>query len=92
MKYLAILEMYRTTISVSYTHLDVYKRQVVISHEASDLKSTLYDVEAFTAEDFGNTMMQELAKAMGEKGQYAQMAVSYTHLFKGALMIELLIR
>ena len=30
-----------------------------------------YDVEAFTAEDFGNTMMQELAKAMGEKGQYA---------------------
>lgn len=37
---------------------------VVISHEASDLKSTLYDVEAFTAEDFGNTMMQELAKAI----------------------------
>ena len=50
---------------------------VVISHEASDLKNTLYDVEAFTAEDFGNTMMQELAKAMGEKGQYAQM-VAYT--------------
>lgn len=50
---------------------------VVISHEASDLKSTLYDVEAFTAEDFGNAMMQELAKAMGEKGQYAQM-VAYT--------------
>ena len=50
---------------------------VAISHEASDLKNTLYDVEAFTAEDFGNTMMQELAKAMGEKGQYAQM-VAYT--------------
>lgn len=50
---------------------------VVISHEASDLKNTLYDVEAFTAEDFGKTMMQELAKAMGEKGQYAQM-VAYT--------------
>lgn len=50
---------------------------VVISHEASDLKNTLYDVEAFTAKDFGNTMMQELAKAMGEKGQYAQM-VAYT--------------
>ena len=50
---------------------------VVISHEASDLKNTLYDVEALTAEDFGNTMMQELAKAMGEKGQYAQM-VAYT--------------
>lgn len=56
---------------------------VVISHEASDLKNTLYDVEAFTAEDFGNTMMQELAKAMGEKGQYAQMVVyttSTTHM------------
>ena len=50
---------------------------VVVSHEASDLKNTLYDVEAFTAEDFGNTMMQELAKAMGESGQYAQM-VAYT--------------
>lgn len=50
---------------------------VVISHEASDLKNTLYDVEAFTAEDFGNTMMQELAKAMGEEGEYAQM-VAYT--------------
>lgn len=59
---------------------------VVISHEASDLKSTLYDVEAFTAEDFGNTMMQELAKAMGEKGQYAQMVAyttSTTHALKG---------
>lgn len=50
---------------------------VVISHEASDLENTLYDVEAFTAESFGQTMMQELAKAMGEKGQYAQM-VAYT--------------
>lgn len=50
---------------------------VVISHEASDLSNTLFDVEAFTAESFGQTMMQELAKAMGEKGKYAQM-VAYT--------------
>lgn len=41
---------------------------VVISHEASDLKNTLYDVEAFTAEDFGNTMMQELAKQWVRRG------------------------
>ena len=50
---------------------------VVISHEASDLKNTLFDLEAFTAKEFGNAMMKELAKAMGEKGQYAQM-VAYT--------------
>lgn len=50
---------------------------IVVSHEASDLENTLYDVEAFTAEDFGNTMMEQLAAAMGEKGQYAQM-VAYT--------------
>ncbi len=50
---------------------------VVISHEASDLNNTLFDVEAFTAESFGQTMMQELAKAMGETGDYAQM-VAYT--------------
>ena len=50
---------------------------VVVSHEASDLGNTLFDVEAFTAEAFGQTMMQELAKAMGEKGDYAQM-VAYT--------------
>lgn len=49
----------------------------VVSHEASDLNNTLFDVEAFTAESFGQTMMQELAKAMGEKGDYAQM-VAYT--------------
>lgn len=50
---------------------------VVVSHEASDLGNTLFDVEAFTAEAFGQTMMQELATAMGEKGDYAQM-VAYT--------------
>lgn len=50
---------------------------VVVSHEASDLENTLFDVEAFTAESFGQTIMQELAKAMGEQGKYAQM-VAYT--------------
>ncbi|MDD3172728.1 MAG: autoinducer 2 ABC transporter substrate-binding protein [Herbinix sp.] len=50
---------------------------VVVSHEASNLKNTLYDVEAFTAESFGETMMDQLAQAMGKKGKYAQM-VAYT--------------
>lgn len=50
---------------------------VVVSHEASNLKNTLFDVEAFTAETFGQTMMEQLAQAMGEKGKYAQM-VAYT--------------
>ena len=50
---------------------------VVVSHEASDLENTLFDVEAFTAESFGQTMMEELATAMGGKGKYAQM-VAYT--------------
>lgn len=50
---------------------------VVVSHEASDLENTLFDVEAFTAESFGQTMMEELATAMEGKGKYAQM-VAYT--------------
>lgn len=50
---------------------------VVVSHEASNLKNTLFDVEAFTAENFGAAIMDELAKAMGEKGKYAEM-VAYT--------------
>ncbi len=50
---------------------------VVVSHEASNLQNTLFDVEAFTAKDFGSAIMDELAKAMGEKGKYAEM-VAYT--------------
>ncbi len=50
---------------------------VVISHEASNLESTLYDTEAFTADDFGAAIMDSLAEAMGEEGKYALM-VAYT--------------
>lgn len=50
---------------------------VVVSHEASNLHNTLFDVEAFTAEDFGATMMDTLAGEMGEEGKYAMM-VGYT--------------
>lgn len=50
---------------------------VVISHEASNLESTLYDTEAFTADDFGAAIMDALAGAMNEEGKYAMM-VAYT--------------
>ena len=50
---------------------------VVISHEASNLENTLFDTEAFTADDFGAAIMDSLAKDMGEEGKYAIM-VAYT--------------
>lgn len=50
---------------------------VVITHEASNQVNTLYDTEAFTAEDFGAALMDALAADMGEKGKYAEM-VAYT--------------
>ncbi|MFZ7946549.1 MULTISPECIES: autoinducer 2 ABC transporter substrate-binding protein [Bacillaceae] len=50
---------------------------VVVTHEASNQKNTLFDVEAFTSEDFGAKIMDSLAEAMGKKGKYAVM-VGYT--------------
>ncbi|EKB55792.1 autoinducer 2 ABC transporter substrate-binding protein [Falseniella ignava] len=50
---------------------------VVITHEASNQENTLYDVEAFTSDMFGSTIMDELANAMDKKGKYAMM-VGYT--------------
>lgn len=50
---------------------------VVITHEASNQKNTLFDTEAFTAKDFGAAIMDALAKDMGEAGKYAMM-VAYT--------------
>ena len=50
---------------------------VVISHEASNLQNTLFDTEAFTADDFGAAIMDALAKDMNEEGKYAMM-VAYT--------------
>ena len=50
---------------------------VVVSHEASNLENTLFDTEAFTADNFGAAIMDSLAEAMGEEGKYAEM-VAYT--------------
>ncbi|MFT3985024.1 MAG: substrate-binding domain-containing protein [Lachnospiraceae bacterium] len=50
---------------------------VVISHEASNLQNTIFDTEAFTADDFGAAIMDALANDMNEEGKYAMM-VAYT--------------
>lgn len=50
---------------------------VVVTHEASNQVNTLFDVEAFTADDFGAALMDALAADMGEQGKYALM-VAYT--------------
>lgn len=49
----------------------------VVTHEASNQKNTLFDIEAFTSEDFGASLMDSLSAEMGEKGKYAMM-VGYT--------------
>jgi simple sugar transport system substrate-binding protein len=43
---------------------------VVISHEGSDLKNVDYDIEAFDNKAYGEAQMKELAKLMGEEGEY----------------------
>jgi simple sugar transport system substrate-binding protein len=44
---------------------------VVVTHEASTVENANYDVEAFDNVAYGEHMMQELAKGMGEQGEYA---------------------
>lgn len=44
---------------------------VVISHEAAGMSGVNYDVEAFDNASYGAYMMDNLAAAMGEEGEYA---------------------
>lgn len=44
---------------------------VVISHEASNQENIHYDVEAFDNHEYGAHFMDNLAKLMGEEGEYA---------------------
>ena len=44
---------------------------IVISHEAAGMKNVDYDVEAFDNASYGAHMMDILAKAMNEEGEYA---------------------
>jgi simple sugar transport system substrate-binding protein len=51
---------------------------VVISHEADNLKNCDYDIEAFDNYAYGAMLMDNLAKAMGEEGEYATTVGSLT--------------
>ncbi|NOZ71453.1 MAG: autoinducer 2 ABC transporter substrate-binding protein [Chloroflexi bacterium] len=44
---------------------------VVVTHEASNQKNMDYDIEAFDNRAFGAGLMDRLAEAMGEEGEYA---------------------
>jgi len=49
---------------------------IVITHEAPTIENADYDIEAFKNDEYGINLMDELAKAMGEEGEYAQMVGS----------------
>lgn len=46
---------------------------VVITHEAEGFEACDYDLEAFNNQEYGESMMQKLAEAMGEEGKYVTM-------------------
>jgi len=52
---------------------------VVIDHEGATQENCLYDIEAFSNEGLGQTIMQELAKMMGGKGVYTTMVGNVTN-------------
>ena len=45
----------------------------VITHEAAGFEMCDYDLEAFNNQEYGEAMMDELAKQMGEEGSYVTM-------------------
>lgn len=51
---------------------------VVITHEAASQQNINYDIEAFVNEDFGANLMEQMAKCMGGKGEYAVFVGSLT--------------
>ncbi len=51
---------------------------VVISHEASNIKNVNYDIEAFDNAAYGAHLMDQLAKNMSKKGEYAIFVGSLT--------------
>lgn len=44
---------------------------VVVTHESTDQRNVHYDLEAFDNASFGRHLMDELARLMGEEGEYA---------------------
>lgn len=51
---------------------------VVITHEADSQKNTDFNIEAFDNYEYGAFLMDNLAKAMGEEGEYMTMVGSLT--------------
>lgn len=51
---------------------------VVIAHEGSNLKNIDYDIEAFDNKSYGEHLMENLAKFMGNSGDYAVFVGSLT--------------
>lgn len=52
---------------------------VVICHEGSNVENCDYDIEAFNNDAYGAFIMDNLAKAMGEKGVYTTMVAHVTN-------------
>ena len=52
---------------------------VVVTHEASFQENTMYDIEAFNNGEYGGFIMDQLAEAMGEEGEYICMVGSVTN-------------
>ena len=52
---------------------------VVITHEGADLTNVNYDIEAFSNAGYGQFIMDNLAKAMGEEGLYTTMVADLTN-------------
>lgn len=50
----------------------------VVTHEAAGVKNADFDVEAFRNKGYGEHFMQQLAKCMGEEGEYAVFVASLT--------------
>lgn len=50
----------------------------VVTHEASTIQNASYNIEAFTNADYGIHLMDQIAKCMGENGQYAVFVGSLT--------------
>ncbi|WP_333678109.1 autoinducer 2 ABC transporter substrate-binding protein [Muricomes intestini] len=52
---------------------------VVVAHEGASLENVDYDIEAFSNAGYGEFIMDNLAKAMGEEGVYTTMVASVTN-------------
>lgn len=52
---------------------------VVVAHEGASLQNVDYDIEAFSNEQYGAFIMDNLAEAMGEEGVYTTMVAHVTN-------------